>query len=180
MTATLAKTGRNPGRDKATTAAMAVQGLAVFPMDLPEGGSDFNYMHQAHGLQAVRACVVAAVQAHRQAMQATASASKGDTTPGKKKCVRGPIRALVGMATVKMTVASRWANNLQRCRITDNALASMPGRPLKRLFVAHVQRMQANAIDILPWQAWHALSARQIVLAPAGNPLGLRTHFVCT
>ena len=91
--ATQAKTGNNPGRDKATAAAGAVQGLAVFPVDLPEGGSDFNDMHQAHGLQAVRACVVAAVQAHRQAMQATpaaTSASKGNTTPAKKKRVSGP------------------------------------------------------------------------------------------
>ncbi len=91
--ATQAKTGNNPGRDKATAAAGAVQGLAVFPVDLPEGGSDFNDMHQAHGLQAVRACVVAAVQAHRQAMQATqaaTSASKGNTTPSKKKRASGP------------------------------------------------------------------------------------------
>jgi putative DNA primase/helicase len=88
--ATKAKTGNNPGRDKATAAAGAVQGLAVFPVDLPEGGSDFNDMHQAHGLQAVRACVVAAVQAHRQAMKATASASKGNATPIKKKRASGP------------------------------------------------------------------------------------------
>ncbi len=67
--ATQAKTGNNPGRDKATAAAGAVQGLAVFPVDLPESGSDFNDMHQAHGLAAMRTSVVAApldgsVQAH--------------------------------------------------------------------------------------------------------------------
>jgi putative DNA primase/helicase len=92
--ATQAKTGNNPGRDKATAAAGAVQGLAVFPVDLPDGGSDFNDMHQAHGLAAVRACVLAAVQAHRQAhtqaMQATASASKGNTTTRAKKPASGP------------------------------------------------------------------------------------------
>lgn len=91
--ATQAKTGNNPGREKATAAAGAVQGLVVFPVDLPEGGSDFNDMYQAHGLQAVRACVVAAVQAHRKAMQATqaaTSASKGNTTPSKKKRTSGP------------------------------------------------------------------------------------------
>ncbi|WP_341684942.1 DUF927 domain-containing protein [Limnohabitans sp.] len=88
--ATQAKTGNNPGRDKATAAAGAVQGLAVFPVDLPKGGSDFNDMHQAHGLQAVRACVVAAVQAHQQATQAAISASKGNTTPAKKKRASGP------------------------------------------------------------------------------------------
>ncbi len=88
--ATHAKTGNNPGRDKATAAAGAAQGMAVFPVDLPEGGSDFNDMHQAHGLAAVRGCVLAAVQAYRQAMQATASASKGDTTTKTKKRGSGP------------------------------------------------------------------------------------------
>jgi putative DNA primase/helicase len=91
--ATQTKTGNNPGRGKATAAAGAVQGLAVFPVDLPEGGSDFNDMHQAHGLAAVRACVLAAVQAHRQtqaqAMQATASASKGKTATHAQKRARG-------------------------------------------------------------------------------------------
>jgi len=48
---TEARTGQNPGRIKATA---AVGGLAVFPESLPEGGSDFNDMHQAAGLDAVR------------------------------------------------------------------------------------------------------------------------------
>ncbi len=86
--ATQAKTGNNPGRAKATAAADAVLGLAVFPIDLPESGSDFNDMHNTHGMAAVRACVLAAVRAHRQAMQATASASKGNTHA--KKRAAGP------------------------------------------------------------------------------------------
>jgi putative DNA primase/helicase len=52
---THARTGHNPGRDKATAAARAVQGLAVFPEGLPAGASDFNDMHAAAGLDAVRA-----------------------------------------------------------------------------------------------------------------------------
>ena len=93
---TESKTGRNPGRDKATAAAQAVQGIAIFPQDLPGGGSDFNDMHQAHGLEAVRACIAAAVQAHQahqahmQALQATADASEGDTPPDQEKHTSGP------------------------------------------------------------------------------------------
>lgn len=63
--ATEARTGRNAGRQKAEAAAAAVQGLAVFPAGLPEGGSDFNDMHHAHGLEAVQACVRDAVQARQ-------------------------------------------------------------------------------------------------------------------
>lgn len=44
---TFAEKGFNPGRDKATAAAKAVGGVAVFPEKLPDGGSDFNDMHQA-------------------------------------------------------------------------------------------------------------------------------------
>lgn len=59
--ATQARTGRNAGRSKAEAVAQAVQGLAVFPAGLAEGGSDFNDMHLAQGLEAVQACVRAAV-----------------------------------------------------------------------------------------------------------------------
>jgi len=67
---TQARTGRNPGREKATAAAKAVHGVAVLPVEhLPEGGSDFNDMH-LHiggdaGLAAVRATVQAAIDAHQ-------------------------------------------------------------------------------------------------------------------
>jgi putative DNA primase/helicase len=65
---TFARTGKNTGRDKATAAARAVRGLAVFPEPLPEGGSDFNDLHQSVGLDAVRRCIDAAL-ASRQEMQ---------------------------------------------------------------------------------------------------------------
>ena len=61
---TFAKKGHNPGRDKATAAARAVGGLAVFPEGLPEGGKDFNDLHQAQGLEAVRMIVDTAIDAH--------------------------------------------------------------------------------------------------------------------
>ena len=61
---TFARTGHNTGRDKATAAALAVHGLAVFPEGLPEGGSDFNDLHQAAGVEAVRLIVDSAIDSH--------------------------------------------------------------------------------------------------------------------
>lgn len=67
--ATEGKAGTNPGRVKATAAARAVQGLAVFPEGAPADGEpvnfDFNDMHQAQGLQAVGALLAAALAAHQ-------------------------------------------------------------------------------------------------------------------
>ena len=68
---TFARTGNNPGRDKATAAARAVRGLAVFPAPLPADGSDFNDLHQAAGLDAVRAIVQAAIDTHQASQTAT-------------------------------------------------------------------------------------------------------------
>lgn len=71
---TFACTGNNPGRDKATAAARAVRGLAVFPDGLPDGGSDFNDLHQHHGgavgLEAVRCIVEGAIDAHQTSQTA--------------------------------------------------------------------------------------------------------------
>ena len=65
---TYARTGNNPGRDKATAAARAVRGLAVFPDGLPDGGGDFNDLHLHHGgaagLEAVRCIVEAAIDGY--------------------------------------------------------------------------------------------------------------------
>lgn len=66
--ATEAKTGKNPGREKAATAARAVlteSGPAgvVFPEGLPNGGSDFNDLGAHAGLEAVRTLIEAAVAA---------------------------------------------------------------------------------------------------------------------
>ena len=79
--ATEAKTGTNPGRVKATAAARAVGGLAVFPAGLPDGGSDFNDLQQHHGgaagLEAVRSAVQAAMDAHAAAQTAAQNAKAG-------------------------------------------------------------------------------------------------------
>jgi putative DNA primase/helicase len=80
--------GHNPGRDKATAAAKAVQGIAVFPDQLPDGGSDFNDLHQhlggAAGLEAVRVLVQVAIDQHQAtqtAAHATQKATKQTNTP---------------------------------------------------------------------------------------------------
>lgn len=62
-TGTQARTGRNPGREKAEAMARAVGGVVVFPGELPDGGKDFNDMHQACGLAAVQTCVQQAIDA---------------------------------------------------------------------------------------------------------------------
>ena len=89
---TFADKGHNPGRDKATAAARAVHGLAVFPEGLPDGGSDFNDLHQHvggdTGLDAVRTIVQTAIDAH-QASQTTAQATQANKAgKGRTKAAR--------------------------------------------------------------------------------------------
>lgn len=90
---TFARTGRNPGRDKAQAAARQVDGLAAFPAGLPEGASDFNDLHAARDLAEVRQQVEGAITAHL-AEQATPGAAhvpgrgEGDRQPGKP--ISGP------------------------------------------------------------------------------------------
>jgi len=82
---TFARAGHNPGRDKATAAALGVHGLAVFPEGLPEGGSDFNDLHQAAGFDAVRLIVDSAIDSHEphqtkpQATKATTAGKRGQS-----------------------------------------------------------------------------------------------------
>jgi putative DNA primase/helicase len=95
--ATFTKTGSNPGKIKATAAAVAVHGLAVFPLDLAADQSDFNDMHQVHGLDAVRDCVLSAIAEHELAalaaqddapddvQDAPDGATRPANTPGKTK-----------------------------------------------------------------------------------------------
>ena len=90
---TEAKTSKNPGRIAATAAARSAQGLAIFPEPLPEGGSDFNDLHHAAGLDAVRACIEGAIQAHqtaRTAAQATQDSKQGKARPNPRNAPNGP------------------------------------------------------------------------------------------
>ena len=96
------QTGTNPGRVKATAAAKAVRGLAVFPEGLPPDGSDFNDL-AAHvdaeqgagtGLEAVRATAAAAIEAHAAALagaqQANAPKAMGQAGQRQKRGASGP------------------------------------------------------------------------------------------
>lgn len=56
-------TGKNPGREKATAAARAVDGVAVLPAGLPPGGTDWNDLAGHVGLDAVREQIEAALKA---------------------------------------------------------------------------------------------------------------------
>lgn len=99
--ATLARTRRNPGREKATEAARLADGPAVFPVGLPADGSDFNDLHQAAGLDAVRTQIEAAVtKAEGTATGAAegleAASGSGTATRTRKTAPRGRQRAARG------------------------------------------------------------------------------------
>ena len=140
---TFAKRGNNPGRDKATEAARAVRGLAVFPEGLPDVGSDFNDLHLhiggAVGLDAVRRIVQGAIDAHRS------SQNKPHATPDKK--------------TVKGTTSPRDghhgpenANPYDRFAVDDEGVWYTPpgddgGVPRKVCGPLRVTGMACNAMD---------------------------------
>jgi putative DNA primase/helicase len=90
---TFAEKGHNPGRDKATAAARAVQGLAVFPEPLPPLCSDFNDLHATAGLEAVRVLIEAAIDAHQAsqtAAQSIQAAKQGNRPKHPKSEPSGP------------------------------------------------------------------------------------------
>ena len=91
---TFERTGKNPGRDKATAAAQSVRGLAVFPEGLPDGGSDFNDLHQHQGgpagLEAVRTTVEAAIEAHQASEIAEQDAQSDKASKGSQRAMREP------------------------------------------------------------------------------------------
>jgi putative DNA primase/helicase len=98
--ATKARTGKNPGRDKATEAARLARGVAVFPAGLPadgSGGSDFNDLHHLAGLDAVRLVIEGAITAAEKAAERTENPSRpGSGTPPKKTAPAGRQRAARG------------------------------------------------------------------------------------
>lgn len=80
---TESNTGRNPGREGADAAVKACgkrgRAIAVFPNQLPEGGSDFNDMAAHASMDAVRECVEGAIQRGQ-----AASTAAGDTNDAPK------------------------------------------------------------------------------------------------
>ncbi len=114
--ATEARTGKNPGRLSATKAARLARGLAVFPGDeLPAGGSDFNDLHQAAGLDAVRRVIEAAIEAAESA--ATDDPSR---TPGRAKKTAPAARQRVARPDADEAGASR--AGVDRFRVDEAGL----------------------------------------------------------
>ena len=83
------RTGRNPGRLKATAAARLAKGPAVFPAELPDGGTDFNDMHQAAGLAEVGRLIEAALGASERGAPSPDADRAEKTAPAGR---RGPAR----------------------------------------------------------------------------------------
>ena len=89
-TDTAARTGKNPGRLKATEAARLARGPAIFPAGLAAGASDFNDTHQAAGLDAVRELIEAALQAAETAAPSRTHDRAKKTAPaGRERAARG-------------------------------------------------------------------------------------------
>lgn len=91
---TEARTGTNTGRVKATAAAAAVNGLALFPEGLPAGGSDFNDLHAHHGgpagLAAVRQIVQAGIEAHSERLAADQAVEPSGDQAAEQTASRQP------------------------------------------------------------------------------------------
>lgn len=86
---TFARTGTNPGRDKAEAAARQVRGLTVFPVGLPDGGTDFNDLHQARGLELIRQQLERAIAA-QLAQHAAPVDGGGEDLGSSGKLTSGP------------------------------------------------------------------------------------------
>ena len=73
--ATANSNGRNPGKEAATKAAQAVQGVAVLPTGLQGDETDFNDLAQRLGLQAVATQIAQALESANHAAQGKAQAT---------------------------------------------------------------------------------------------------------
>jgi len=147
--ATEARTGKNPGRLKATEAASLARGLAVFPGDeLPEGGSDFNDLHQAAGLDSVRSVIEGAIEDAESA--ATADPAR---TPDRPKKTAPAARQRAARPDADEPGAS--AAGFERFRVDEAGLwfeapaddGGGGGRPLKVCGPLHVVALARDAHD---------------------------------
>ncbi len=83
------RTGANPGRKKAEAAAKAARvagarAATVFPQGLVDGGTDFNDLAAATGLEAVRCQIAEAVEGLSVAGQRTGAKDAGDEDPAEQ------------------------------------------------------------------------------------------------
>jgi putative DNA primase/helicase len=147
-TATEARTGKNPGRLKATEAARLARGPAIFPESLPAGVSDFNDLHQAAGLDPVRQLIEVALHAEE-------SANKPDPsrTPDrpKKTAPAGRQRPARGRADDAETSAPRFdAFRVDEAALWFDAPPDDSGgaaRPVRVCGPLHVAALARDAHD---------------------------------
>ena len=135
---THARTGKNPGRDKATAAARAVHGLAVFPAPLLDGGSDFNDLHHAAGLDAVARCFDAVVTGHLAAQAAAREAKAASSGESGQPVLRASGGAPVDVA----------GDAVDMYRVTDTGIwfhgIDQEGKPKREEWIC--SRMDVEAL----------------------------------
>jgi putative DNA primase/helicase len=143
--ATEARTGRNPGREKAIEAAKLVKGAAVFPVGLPEGPlSDFNDLHLHAGLAAVRVPIEGAIGASDAIAAATPQGTKKTASAARNGAAQG---------TANQGVSE--GSPFDRFRVDEDALwcderaddSGSAGRPVKVCGPLHVTALARDAHD---------------------------------
>lgn len=154
--ATAARTGKNPGREKATEAARLARGVAVFPVGLPadgSGGSDFNDLHARAGLEAVRLVIEGAIsEAERAAEHGAAAGGPGSGMPPKKTAPAGRQRAARGGGDDD-AAADAGARGADRFRVDEDGLWYSPpgdeaGGPRRVCGPLHVSALARDAHDM--------------------------------
>lgn len=114
---TEARTGKNPGRLKATEAARLARGAAVFPGDaLPPGGSDFNDLCNSAGLDAVRRVIESAIEDAQRGR-----AGKSVSKPTSSKIAASPGRRDRARSNADDGAAGS-AAGIDRFRVDDDGL----------------------------------------------------------
>jgi putative DNA primase/helicase len=146
--ATAARTGRNPGRDKAAEAAKAAgkrRALVILPQGLPAdgtGGSDFNDLAALHGLEAVRDAVESALHAAEAGREGQGAATDGNAPPATRQA---PAQAIA---------ADEAAGGRDRFRVDDAGLWFDPpgaddgeARPVRVCDPLHVEALGRDTHD---------------------------------
>ncbi|WP_230414501.1 DUF927 domain-containing protein [Collimonas silvisoli] len=83
-----AKTGKNPGVAAAVNAAKAERGHWCKPVDLPDGGSDFNDLSVASGVNVVRMQITAVIEAANAVEPPAADLKPASQPAGKNQTKR--------------------------------------------------------------------------------------------
>jgi putative DNA primase/helicase len=182
-----AKTGKNPGRDAAATAAVAVDGQVVwpiFPGERPtdsKGPTDFNdlHCHPDGGLQAVRAQVEAALATAGWRAQSTPTRAGGSPTGGGGKAPK------IGPDGMPEAVSIMSLDDLvERFIPIDDGRGKCVWDNWKRRVVEATQMAAMTAAGVRGddikrhpvWQERGAVHAEQIGFDPAGEEVSIRLN----